>query len=54
MRKLKEYGTSETELKPAIEELLRRKQELSVKYSESAHDVSFVAIFFQLLLIFIF
>lgn len=28
MRTLKESGTSEAELKPAIHELLRRKQEL--------------------------
>lgn len=41
MRKLKENGTSETELKSAIDELLRLKQELSHKDSDSTGDVSF-------------
>lgn len=39
MRKLKESGTSETELKTAIHELLRRKQELLDREHEPTSQV---------------
>lgn len=40
MRKLKENGTSEVELKPAIHELLRRKQELLDREREPKPDAN--------------
>lgn len=40
MRKLKNSGSSEAELKDAISELLRLKQELQNDESESSDDVS--------------
>lgn len=40
MRKLKESGTSEVELKPAIHELLRRKQELVEREREPKSNVN--------------
>lgn len=44
VRKLKEHGTSEAEMKSAIDELLRRKKELSATDGTSALNVSLITI----------